>query len=56
MVGNSNVDLTTDPGHVMLAKRSNGRYYESGHIALAFGSGEIVNFKRLGPYPLECRQ
>ena len=46
MVGSSNVDLTTDPGHVMLAKRSNGRYYESGYITLAFGAGEIVNFKR----------
>lgn len=46
MVDSSNIDLTTDPGHVMLAKRSNGRYYESGYITLAFGSGEIVNFKR----------
>ena len=46
MVASSNIDLTTDPGHVMLTKRADGRYNSSGYITLAFGAGEIVNFKR----------
>lgn len=45
MVGSSNIDLTTDPGKVMLAKRSNGRYYESGYITLLFNKNEIIDFK-----------
>lgn len=45
MVASSNVDLTTNPGHVMLAKRSNGRYYDSGYITLKFNKSEIANFK-----------
>jgi hypothetical protein len=45
MVASSNVDLTTDPGLVMLAKRSNGRYYDSGYITLVFNKSEIPNFK-----------
>lgn len=45
MVDSSNVDLTTNPGHVMLAKRSNGRYYDSGYITLLFDKGEIPDFK-----------
>jgi len=40
------VDLTTDPGLVMLAKQANGRYHSSGYIVLVFSAGEIVNFKR----------
>lgn len=46
LVDSSNVDLTTDPGIVMLAKRSNGRYYESGYIILKFDRQEIVDFVR----------
>lgn len=46
MVDSSHIDLTTEPGTVMLAKQPNGRYYPSGYITLAFGSGEIRNFKR----------
>ena len=45
MVASSNVDLITDPGTVMLAKRSNGRYYESGYITLLFNKNEIIDFK-----------
>lgn len=46
MVSSSNIDLTTEPGTVMLAKQANGRYHSSGYIVLAFSAGEIVNFKR----------
>lgn len=45
IVSSSNVDLTTDPGKVMLAKRSNGRYYDSGYITLLFNKNEIIDFK-----------
>ena len=45
VVASSNVDLTTDPGRVMLAKRSNGRYYDSGYITLLFNKNEIIDFK-----------
>lgn len=45
IVASSNVDLTTNPGHVMLTKRSNGKYYNSGHITLLFNKSEIPNFK-----------
>ena len=45
IVASSNVDLTTNPGHVMLAKRSNGRYYDNGYITLLFNKSEIPNFK-----------
>ena len=45
IVASSNVDLTTEPGTVMLAKRSNGRYYESGYITLKFNRAEVLNFK-----------
>lgn len=46
MTDSQNVDLTTDPGKVMLAKRSNGTYYDSGHITLLFDKGEIPDFLR----------
>ncbi len=45
MVASSNVDLTTDPGLVMLAKRPSGRYYDSGYITLLFNKNEIDDFK-----------
>lgn len=45
MVDSSNVDLTTEPGTVMLAKQANGRYYSSGYITLVFSQSEIANFK-----------
>src|SRR5690606_24529944 len=45
MVDSSNVDLTTDPGLVMLAKRASGQYYDSGYITLLFNKSEIPNFK-----------
>jgi len=45
IVSSSNVDLTTEPGVIMLAKRSNGRYYENGHITLLFDKSEVVDFK-----------
>jgi len=34
MVASSNIDLTTDPGIVMLAKKADGSYYQSGYIEL----------------------
>lgn len=46
MVGSSNIDLTTDPGIVMLAKKADGSYYQSGYIELMFSSGEVTDFKR----------
>jgi len=46
MVDSSHIDLTTEPGVVMLAKQADGRYYESGHITLRFDSGEIKDFVR----------
>ena len=45
MVASSNVDLTTDPGLVMLAKRASGQYYDSGYITLVFNKSEIPHFK-----------
>ena len=45
IVASSNVDLATNPGHVMLAKRSNGRYYDNGYITLLFNKSEIPNFR-----------
>lgn len=45
MVDSSNVDLTTDPGLVMLAKRASGQYYDSGYITLVFNKSEIPRFK-----------
>ena len=45
MVASSNVDLTTDPGLVMLAKRASGQYYDSGYLTLVFNKSEIPNFK-----------
>ena len=45
MVASSNIDLTTDPGLVMLAKRASGQYYDSGYITLVFNKSEISNFK-----------
>ena len=46
MVDSYRVDLTTDPGLVMLAKDAEGKYYQSGYITLAFSAEEIPNFKR----------
>lgn len=46
LVASSNVDLTTDPGIVMLAKRSDGRYYDSGYIVLLFDPSEVPHFKQ----------
>jgi hypothetical protein len=46
MVDSYRVDLTTDPGLVMLAKDAEGKYYQSGYITLAFSADEIPNFKR----------
>lgn len=45
IVASSNIDLTTDPGLVMLAKRASGQYYDSGYITLVFNKSEIPNFK-----------
>lgn len=45
IVESSNIDLTANPGHIMLAKRSDGRYYDSGYITLLFNKSEIPNFK-----------
>lgn len=45
IVASSNVDLATNPGHIMLAKRSNGRYFENGYVVLLFNKSEITNFK-----------
>jgi len=46
MVNSYRVDLTTDPGLVMLAKDAEGKYYQSGYITLMFSADEIPNFKR----------
>ena len=45
IVENQNVDLTTDPGKVMLAKRSDGRYHENGYLVLKFDRTEVLDFK-----------
>ena len=45
MVDSHRVDLTTEPGTVMLAKRASGQYYDSGYITLVFNKSEIPNFK-----------
>lgn len=45
MVASSNIDLTTDPGKVMLAKRASGQYYDSGYITLLFNKNEVIDFK-----------
>lgn len=46
LVASSNIDLTSEPGVVMLAKRSSGRYYSSGYITLKFDKSEIFDFDR----------
>jgi len=45
MVDSQNIDLDTEPGTVMLAKRSNGRYHESGYMVVKFDKNEIPDFK-----------
>ena len=45
IISSSNVDLNTEPGIVMLTKRPNGRYQDSGYITLKFSKSEISNFK-----------
>lgn len=41
-----NVDTATEPGVVMLAKDSSGRYRASGHITLRFSRQHIADFVR----------
>ena len=45
IVERQNVDFTTDPGKVMLAKRSDGRYHENGYLVLKFAKTEVLDFK-----------
>lgn len=46
LVESYNVDLTTEPGIVMLSKDSNGRYHSDGYIVLEFTIADIEQFKR----------
>lgn len=43
-----NIDTSTEPGLVMLAKDDNGSYISSGYIDLHFESSSVPNFKNWG--------
>lgn len=45
-VSSSNIDTSTEPGIVILAKDGSGVYHSSGYIVLEFDSGDVTRFEK----------
>lgn len=46
IVASSNIDYTTDPGHLMLAKTTHGVYHEYGYVTIRCNRSQIANFEK----------
>jgi len=45
IVASSNIDYTTDPGHLMLSKTVHGAYQESGYVTLRLNKSQFPSFE-----------
>lgn len=46
IVASSNIDYTTDPGHLMLAKTTHGVYHEYGYVTIRLNKSQFPSFAK----------